>query len=130
MCLQNVIARMAANSTSCKTWCITVISAVVVFAYETTKPDAVVISILPLSLFFLLDAYYLGLERQLRDMYNSFIHKVHSGSIKVDDLFILTPRTGAKALLASTTQAVISFSVWPFYGLIAAMLVVLRTWIF
>lgn len=129
--LQAVISRMASNSSTCKTWCITLVSAVIVFATgENRNPDSIWVSIVPIGLFLVLDAYYLGLERHFRDLYNGFIRKLHSGSAKVEDIFVMTPRVGTTDILASTGRGVLSISVWPFYGLLFIMLVVLRTWIF
>ena len=127
--LQAVINRMATNSASCKTWCITLVSAVFVFASDKDKPDSVWMALIPISLFFLLDAYYLGLEHQYRDLYNDFVGKLHSGTVTLKDMFILTPITNEK-LFVSVFKATLSISVWPFYILITIMLIILRSWIF
>jgi hypothetical protein len=127
--LQSVIGRMASNSSSCKTWCITLVSAIVVIIADKAHPDYVWISLVPITLFLVLDAYYLALERQFRDVYNSFIRKLHSGSATVDDVFIVAPRAGMISGLASILKAAGSISVWPFYLLLAAMLVAVRVWV-
>lgn len=124
--LQGVINRMAANSSSCKTWCIALVSAIVVIIADKTKPDYVWISIVPISLFVFLDSYYLGLEKRFRDRYNEFIRQLHAGNATVEDLFIVTPGRGCWAFVVSTVQALCSLSVWPFYGLLAAMLFIVR----
>ena len=127
--LQAVINRMAANSASSKTWCITLVSAIIVFASDKDKPDSVWMTLIPISLFFLLDAYYLELEQRYRDLYNDFVNKLHSGTVTIKDLFILTPSTKEKRFI-SVIKATSSISVFPFYILITIMLIILRSWIF
>ena len=124
--LQGVINRMASNSAGCKTWCIALVSAIVVIIADKGRPEYIWLSLVPMALFFFLDAYYLGLERRFRDLYNSFIRKVHSGNVTVDDVLIVSPGTGAKVILSETVCAIASMSVWPFYGLLAMMLVIVR----
>ncbi len=128
--LQGVINRMAANSSSCKTWCVALVSAIVMVVADKAKPEYVAIAIVPLLLFLFLDSYYLGLEKRFRDRYNDFIRKLHSGEATVEDLFIVTPGQGASVFAKATAAALISLSVWPFYGLLAGMLLALRFWLF
>ena len=126
--LQGVINRMAANSAACKTWCVALVSAIVVIIADKGKPEFIWISILPIALLFFLDAYYLGLERQFRNVYNSFIKKIHTNQATVDDVFIVSPGRG-KDIMGKTLYACFSFSIWPFYGLLTLMLVVVQNWV-
>lgn len=127
--LQGVIGRMATNSASCKTWCITLVSAVIVIIADKGKPNYVWISVVPIILFLVLDSYYLSLERQFRDVYNGFIKKLHFESASVDDVFYVAPKAGVGATTASILKAFLSISVWPFYALLAVMLLIVRVWI-
>lgn len=127
--LQGVISRMAGNSASCKTWCITLVSAVIVIIADKDKPNYVWISAVPILLFLILDSYYLALERQFRSVYNEFIRKLHFGSATVDDVFFVAPRVGALATSAEIVKAIGSISVWPFYVLLALLLLIVRAWI-
>ncbi len=52
--LQNVIQRMADNSTSSKTWCITIVSAILVIVSDKGKSDYAWIAVLPTICFFVL----------------------------------------------------------------------------
>ena len=70
--LQGVINRMASNSAGCKTWCITIVSAIVVIIADKSNPVYVWVSLVPILLFLFLDSYYLGLEQRFRDSYNTF----------------------------------------------------------
>jgi len=76
-----------------------------------------------------LDSYYLGLEKRFRDRYNEFIKKLHNGQASVDDLFIVTPGQGFKIFINAIGASLISPAVWPFYGLLTAMLFILRCWL-
>jgi hypothetical protein len=124
--LQGVINRMATNSASSKTWCIALVSAIIVVLADQGKADYVWISVIPVTLFFLLDAYYLGLEKRFRALYDEFIQKLHTDSAKVEDVYIVTPGAGVRTTISSTIGGCLSFSVWGFYGLLALMLVLLR----
>lgn len=127
--LQSVISRMATNSASCKTWCVSLVSAIIVIVADKGKPDYVWISVVPIMLFLLLDSYYLCLERQFRTLYNDFIRKLHFGSATVDDVFFVAPRVGTGATSLSIVRAGASIAVWPFYLLLAVMLLIVRVWV-
>ena len=77
--MQAVIARMAESSRSCKTWCVTIISAILVLGAGMTDFDHLWIAYVPLVLFLGLDMYYLALERRFRASYNAFLHKLRNG---------------------------------------------------
>jgi len=126
--LQGVINRMAGNSSGCKTWCIALVSAIVVIIADKGRPEFIWISAIPIGLLFVLDAYYLGLEKHFRDTYNDFVKKVHADEAKIEDVFIVAP-AGVRDTLCATLGACRSFSVWPFYGLLGLMLVAIRWWV-
>lgn len=110
--MQSVIQRMSSNSASCKAWCITLVSAILVIVADKDKPQYALIAIIPTILFFVLDSYYLALEKMFRKSYNSFIDKVHKDEIVSSDLYAIEPKGN---LLKQIFVAFISFSIWPFY---------------
>ena len=110
--MQAVIARMAESSRSCKTWCITIISAILVLGAGMTEFDHLWIAYVPLALFLGLDMYYLALERRFRASYNAFLHKLRNGAITVADLYEVTPAGSAAKSWVATLGSV---AVWPFY---------------
>lgn len=122
---------MASNSAAAKTWCIAIVSAILVVAAErgNGKPEYVWAALVPVGLFFLLDAYYLGLERQFRERYNDFIGKLHEGKAEVDDVFIVTPGSGITGSIKAAFMACGSVSVWPFYSILVLMLLAFRVYI-
>jgi hypothetical protein len=121
--LQNVIQRMASNSSACKAWCVTLVSAVLVIVADKGKPDYAYIAFLPTVVFAALDAYYLALEKAFRNTYNDFISKLHSKSLTKNDLFSVTPMGGMFNL---RWQSLKSFSVWGFYASLAALIYVTK----
>lgn len=116
--LQGVISRMASNSASCKTWCVTLVSAIFVLAVGTENPGVLLVAWFPVALFFLLDAYYLSLERDFRGIQEDFLER---GDDK--DLFRLKPPPGYGHRLHATVTSMFSFSVYPFYGILAVALI-------
>lgn len=67
--IQGIIDRMERNSFSLKEWSIGIMIAIFAFAGKNTH-KAVIITIIPLVVFWFLDAYYLMLERKFRALYD------------------------------------------------------------
>ena len=124
--LQAVIQRMASNSTSCKTWCITLVSAIIVLVADKGKPDYALIAAIPAILFLALDTYYLALERMFRASYNSFINKLHSCKVNVSDLYVVTQKGN---LFITFLGSLSSFSIWPFYVILMGMILIAKTFV-
>lgn len=116
---QSVIQRMASNSASCKAWCITLVSAILVIVADKGKPSYALIAAVPTFLFLVLDTYYLALERCFRNSYNEFIEKLHNGRVRAADLYAMTPKG---SLLKTFAASLRSFSIWPFYSTLGLMI--------
>lgn len=110
--VQSVIQRMATNSSSCKAWCITLVSAILVIVADKGKPQYAWIAVIPSVLFLFLDMYYLAYEREFRRSYNDFIKKLHYGKVTAEDLYVIAP-TGN--LFIEFLATIKSFSIWSFY---------------
>ena len=122
--MQGVINRMAENSRSCKVWCVTLVSAILVLVARTGEADHALIALAPTVLFYILDGYYLSLERGFRRSYCNFVRKVHEGQASISDLYSVGP-TGS--ITQGTLWAMFrSFSVPLFYGVVAGT--VLLAW--
>jgi len=121
---QSVIQRMAANSASCKAWCIALVSAILVIAADKEKPQYTPIAIVPVALFLVLDAYYLALERAFRISYNAFIERLHTKKLTVYDLYSVMPGGNIIALFF---RSLASFSIWPFYLTLLALAFLTRS---
>lgn len=120
---QSVIQRMATNSSSCKAWCITVVSAILVIVADKGKSQYAYIAIIPNILFFVLDTYYLTLEKMFRNSYNDFIRKLHDNKIESSDLFAVIPKG---KWIKTFLKSIISFSIWPFYLTLLIMILLAK----
>lgn len=89
--LQGVINRMASNSTNCKTWAVTILSAMLVlYVDDKIKDDDLWICYMPVILFLFLDCFYLGWERQLIKKQTSLVDKINNGDDDFEtDLFMV-----------------------------------------
>lgn len=122
--LQGIINRMANNSANCKTWTVTIVAAMLVLLVDKNLniPNAW-ICFIPIVLFYLLDCYYLGLERLCIQAQNKFLSEVFNTDF-VDSLFKINEISGFWTQMKSTVKAMGSFSTTPFY-LLAALFVLL-----
>jgi hypothetical protein len=121
--LQNVIQRMASNSSSSKAWCVTLVSAVLVIVADKGKPEYAFIAMLPTLVFAALDAYYLALEKAFRNSYNDFISKLHNKSLTETDLYSVAPKGNMSSLQWASIK---SFSVWGFYASLAVLIFITK----
>jgi len=86
--LQENITRMASNCTSCKTWSITIVSALLALGLTSNSLKTYLwVVLIPAFLFYLLDAYYLGQEKKFRDIESEFIRKVKAGDDVNSELY-------------------------------------------
>lgn len=109
---QGIINRMAGNSSECKKWALGLVSAIMVLVAEKGIIDAAALAAIPILLFWFLDAYYLGLERQFIAANKIFLDDLHEGRLTSDRLY----RVKADRLLPSGFgSALVSWAVWPFY---------------
>jgi hypothetical protein len=69
--LQSVITRMAGYGASFKSYCITVTTAVIGFAFTLHRPAVAALALLPVVAFAIADAQYLRIERRFRAQFNS-----------------------------------------------------------
>ena len=122
--MQRVIHRMGENSRACKVWCVTLIAAILVLVARTGNAEHALIALAPTALFFVLDAYYLALERGFRRSYNAFVGKLHSGQASTSDLYTVSPSGSIPTGLLWAMFR--SFSVLPFYLVVTAT--VLLAW--
>ena len=109
--LQSIISRMAANSSNCKMWSITLLSAIIILFLSTDVNLNInkIIVLIPILPFMFLDAFYLGLERHFVGEYNREFASKEENNISV----IIKNKGFGR--IKSTGKALASFSVWGFY---------------
>lgn len=123
--LQGIIERLAGNASTCKNWCITLVSGAVVLSFtDELKADPAVVFKLAYALtavFWLLDSYYHALERTFRGMSNQLVLSIHAGTLNPKELLVITSQGGFWATVALTAHAAFtSFSTIGFYFVLGA----------
>lgn len=131
--MQGMINRMASNSANCKLWCITLL--VVLLGLFLDKKIARIESCyFVLGIFYFLDCFYLGLERQFVKTENDFVTRINDAESESDiaaQIFLPYPKKESRAgscwfrnkikhfigQLWNTLKAVGSFSTTPFYSI-------------
>jgi len=68
--IQSVITRMNTNSFHIKGWTITIVAALLAIFSSTKNELFILVSLLPVIIFWFLDTYYLTQERKFRGLYN------------------------------------------------------------
>ena len=118
--LQGLINRMAGNSANCKNWTITLVAAMLVLLVDKKMqlPNAW-LCLIPVGLFYLLDCYYLGLERIVIKSQKDFLNKFSKNLNYVNQLYRVEPLRIRCAQLCNTIKAMWSPSTTPFYLIVA-----------
>lgn len=118
--MQDVIRRMADNSRSCKLWCVTLASAMLVLMSRSDNGGYALVALVPTAFLGALDIYYLTLEKRFRNSYNEFVMRLHEQTLDPSRLFRIAP-SGSPATHAWRSAR--SVSIWPFYLPIAIAVV-------
>lgn len=71
--VQNVITRMNTNSFQLKGWAITIVSALLALYASSDKVLYIFVAIVPVIIFWCLDAFYLKQERLYRKLYKDIV---------------------------------------------------------
>lgn len=106
--IQNNISRMNTNSSNVKGWCITIVSALFALFAGTGKIFFIWICIIPIILFYLLDASYLQQEHKLIRLYNDVANITKNIEIKPYEFALNKYGIDFK-------KALFSWSIIPFY---------------
>jgi hypothetical protein len=109
--LQGIINRLANNSVSCKTWCLTLVGALLSLAGATRAPAIVAFALVPVVVFGFLDTMYLAQERAYRNLYTTVVKAVRDGSYDRT----MTYQAQAPLDFAGFCAAFGSWSVFPVY---------------
>ncbi len=85
--IQRVIERMAKNSFQIKTWTATLFAAIIVLTYSIINILIFIVLFFIMSMFWVLDSYYLKRERLFRKLYESKVKEFNENSKKIQELF-------------------------------------------
>lgn len=100
--IEGVISRLAKNSFSLKGWSITITTALFAFAGVRENVLFLYIGLIPIVFFWLLDSYYLWLEKKYRGLYDR-VRVVETTDFDMS----------VKGI--SARFPIFTFSEWPFY---------------
>ena len=119
--IQRVIERMANMSARIKGWTILVVSGFFALRYGTESASQLdgyisLLALLPCIALCALDVFYVRLEKQYRDFYNDTL-----GENDPRDLGMVAPEN---VDFKNRLGAARSFSIWPFYLPIAALIII------
>ncbi len=118
--LHGIINRLANNSASCKTWCLTLVSALVSLAGATHVPGIVTFALVPVVIFGFMDTMYLAQEKAYRDLYTSTANAIRDGSYVLGNVYEASAPIG----FCRVCSALASWSIFPVYaGMILAYLI-------
>jgi hypothetical protein len=124
--LQTNINRMASNSANCKAWLVGIISATLALKFAFPGMSYIFLAaIIPLVLFYLLDSFYLGLEKRFILLENKFMGLLKTKEHFDIDIYDLDPQNMGSDC-EYTWKGMKSYSTWPFYGVLCIMLIVLH----
>lgn len=73
--IENIIERMAKNCFQLKAWAMTLVVLIGGLAAKDAERKFIIIAFIPIIVFWLLDTYYLRLERQYRILYKTITEK-------------------------------------------------------
>jgi len=116
--LQGIINRMASNSANCKTWTVTILCAMLAITTSAIDKLAPICYGL-IGVMFLLDCFYLGLERHFKEIQNNIVNKVVAGEEFVP---FKMKSTGFYDQLEGILDGMISISTTPFYLTLAFLI--------
>lgn len=124
--IQNVITRMNANSFMIKGWTVTIVAALLALSVSksTDVPSYyfICISTVVITVFWVLDAFYLSQEKQYRALYNKVITEVDTDFSMNASIFNKGNDTWLSAFFTATLLV--------FYGLLGALTYVLTAIVF
>jgi hypothetical protein len=120
--LQNIITRLSNYSMNCKTWAVTIVSALCVVIFDPQKICYFYIVFIPIIIFWLFDCYYLGLEKTFRDIYDDFMINIKSEKTTIENDVVFSLK---KIRLRNFVKAIFSFSTTPLYAALVVVVSIL-----
>lgn len=125
MMQQDIINRMANNSSNCKAWLITIVAALTALQItQETIHNFGWLMIIICLMFWYLDAFYLALERLHRDNERYFVSELKKENFSIEELIYCFSTKGNDKLML-TLKAMWSTSCFPFYIILIGLTVFL-----
>jgi hypothetical protein len=111
--LQTAITRMGQNSFAIKGWAITIVSALFALSVTDATKSFALLAVLPAVTLCALDAYFLGLERSLRNQYDNHV-RAYASSPACAATYVIRGELTSRGYL----RALLRPSVLPVYVLV------------
>lgn len=119
--IEGVIERLSQNSFALKGWAMTLVVAICALSAAGSERRFIVVAIIPIIVFWFLDAFYLRRERKYRELYNRVRLKAEL-QFDMDISVIEGRKTGFFNCLFSASE-------WPFYLAILVGVIVIVFWL-
>jgi hypothetical protein len=118
--IQGIISRLANNSASCKTWCLTLVSAFIAFAGASHLPEVITAALVTVVLLGLMDILYLAREIADRRLYDRVVTAMRNKSYALGQVFEVSATHSHRDI----AKATLSWSIFPFYGTLVVLYIV------
>lgn len=123
--LDNAIVRMSGNSANAKSFLITIVVALLAIQMPNKEnANLMFITLLPITLFYWLDCYYLSLEKKFRNLQKAFVKNCYGAVCNVPTPLYAYNINDVKGM-APKLKSILSWSTTPFYMAITICIVVL-----
>lgn len=116
---------MATNSSNCKVWTVTITTGMM--AMMIAAPSLrrlLVLTCLPIILFYFLDSYYLGLEKSFRNLQNEYVKKLRSQESEFTNTIYSFNIRGIEENKGNFKKALKSVATWPMYFILFIVVIV------
>ena len=111
--LQAIITRHNTNSFMLKGWTITLLSALLALSGAIKEPNLTLIALLPISVFWLLDSFYLSNERCFIDLFNSAVAGQYElPKIKTNKKDFVSSDENTKGVIKEFEMDIKKFKIW------------------
>lgn len=118
--IQASIGRMSGNLFLLKGWSITLIAALFALAAKDTNRAFIVVAYFPLFIFWILDGYFLAMERRFRSLYE------HVRQLKEEDIdFSMNTEPYKNDPRNQWISALFSRTLFPYYVTLALLMILL-----
>ena len=117
--LQGIITRLANNSASSKTWCLTLVAALLSLAGAAHAPQIVHATLVPILIFGFVDVMYLATEVAYRNLYTRVVESIRGSTYGNNAVYEARARPDAACVI----WAIGSWSIVPYYALFVFYLI-------
>lgn len=122
--IQAVISRMSGYGFMLKGWGLTIVAALLALAVGDAKnSDFALLAVLPVLIFWVLDGWFLQTETRFRNLYD-WARKQSA----IAQQFDINPHNTQMVKIKSLSAYVFSRTLWPFWGVLAIVSIMVWGW--